>query len=235
VTDLFGVLYKPSKFDPRKKYPLLVDVYGGPLSQAVSARFIPARVECEYGFLIAEIDNRGTVNRGKKFESATYMRLGDVDIKDQADGVRYLSQRPYVDSTRVGIMGHSYGGYMSALAVLKFPDVFHVAVAGGTVADWRQYDTIYTERFMRTPQENPDGYHNGSSITYVENLRGKLLLLHGMLDDNVHANNVWQLVDALQKANKPFEVMFFPEAGHSLGARANSYRWSFLRRHLLNN
>lgn len=234
VTDLYGVLYKPSHFDPKQKYPLLIDVYGGPLSQGVPNRFSPGRAECEYGLLIAEIDNRGTVNRGKAFETAAYLRLGDVDIKDQADGVKFLSQRPYVDSSRVGIMGHSYGGYMSALAVLKYPDVFHVAAAGGTVADWRQYDTIYTERFMRTPQENQQGYDNGSCLTYVDQFKGKLLLLHGMVDDNVHANNAWQLADALHKANKQFEMMFFPEAGHSLGATASRYRWQFLRRHLLN-
>ena len=234
VTDLYGVLYKPSNFNPKNKYPLLIDVYGGPHSQAVRNRFAPARAECEYGLLIAQIDNRGTVNRGKSFESATYLRLGDVDLKDQADGVRYLAQRPYVDASRVGIMGHSYGGYMSALALLKYPDVFHVAVAGGTVTDLRNYDTIYTERYMRTPQENQAGYDSGSCMTHVKNLKGHLLLVHGMLDDNVHTSNVWQLIDALQKANLPFEMMMYPEAGHSIGARANRVRWDFLRKHLLN-
>jgi dipeptidyl-peptidase-4 len=234
VTDLYGVVYKPSNFDPRRKYPLLIDVYGGPHSQAVRNRYTPGRAECEYGLLIAQIDNRGTVNRGKAFESATYLRLGDVDLKDQADGVRFLSQRSYVDASRVGIMGHSYGGYMSALALLKHPDVFHVAVAGGTVTDWRNYDTIYTERYMRTPQENTQGYDDGSCLTHVKNLKGKLLLVHGMLDDNVHTNNAWQLIDALQKADLPFEMMLYPEAGHSIGARANRVRWDFLRRHLLN-
>lgn len=234
VTDLYGVLYKPSDFKTSRKYPLVVDVYGGPLSQSVRNRFSPARPECEYGVLIAAMDNRGTVNRGKAFESATYLRLGDVDIKDQADGVRFLAQRKYVDGTRVGIMGHSYGGYMSALAVLKHPDVFHVAAAGGTVTDWRQYDTIYTERYMRTPQENPEGYDAGSCMKYVNQFKGKLLLLHGVVDDNVHSNNAWQLIDALQKAGKKFEMMFYPNAGHSLGAGANTARWEFLRRALLN-
>jgi dipeptidyl-peptidase-4 len=234
-TDIYGVLYKPSHFNPNKKYPLVIDVYGGPLSQSVRARFTPAYTACEYGFLVAKIDNRGTTNRGKAFETATYMKLGEVDLKDQADAVRYLSQRKYVDSKRVGILGHSYGGYMAALALLKYPDVFHVACAGGTVTDWRNYDTIYTERFMRTPQENPEGYDAGSCLKYVSNLKGKLLLLHGMVDDNVHTNNMWQLVDSLHKADKPFEMMLFPEAGHSLGAKANAARWEFMRRHLIDD
>src|SRR5262245_29142714 len=163
-------LHKPSDFDPARQYPLLIDVYGGPLSQSVRNRFRAAESECEYGFLIASIDNRGTRNRGKAFEAAAYMKLGDVDLQDQVLGVKYLCRRPYVDSSRVGIYGHSYGGYMAALALLKFPGVFDVAVAGGTVTDWRNYDTIYTERFMRTPQENPEGYDAGSCLKYVDQL-----------------------------------------------------------------
>jgi dipeptidyl-peptidase-4 len=232
-TDLYGILYRPSHFDSSKRYPLAIDVYGGPLSQSVRNRFIGANPACEYGLLIAQIDNRGTQNRGKAFESATYLRLGDVDIQDQVDGVRFLAKRPYVDASRVAIYGYSYGGYMSALALLKYPDVFHVAVAGGTVTDWRNYDTIYTERFMRTPQENPKGYDEGSCMKYVNQLKGKLLLLHGMVDDNVHSNNAWQLIDALQKAGKAFDMMFFPNAGHSLGANAAQARWRYLREHLL--
>ena len=232
-TDLYGVLYKPSHFHKLQKYPLVIDVYGGPLSQSVHNHFIGANPNCEYGFLIAAIDNRGTVNRGKAFESATYLKLGDVDIKDQADGVRFLERRSYVDSKRIGIYGHSYGGYMSALALLKYPDVFQAASAGGTVTDWRNYDTIYTERFMRTPQENPDGYDAGSCLTYAKQLKGNLLLLHGMVDDNVHPSNAWQLIDALQKSGKTFEMFFFPNSGHSLGAGANAARWQFLRKSLI--
>jgi dipeptidyl-peptidase 4 len=230
---LYGVLHRPSNFKRSKKYPLVIDVYGGPMSQSVRSRFVPAVAACEYGFLIAEIDNRGTANRGKAFSGAAYMKLGEIDIKDQADAARFLASRPYVDGQRVGIYGHSYGGYMSALAILKYPDVFHAAVAGGTVSDWRNYDSIYTERFMRTPQENETGYDAGSCIKYADRLKGKLLLLHGMVDDNVHPNNAWQLVDALHKANKSFEMMFYPNAGHSIGGNAADLRWNFLRRHLL--
>ena len=232
---LYGVLHRPSNFKRSKKYPLVIDVYGGPLSQSVRNRFVPAVAVCEYGFLVAEIDNRGTANRGKAFESAAYMKLGDIDIEDQADAVRFLTSRSYIDGERVGICGHSYGGYMSALAILKYPELFRAAVAGGTVSDWRNYDSIYTERFMRTPQENEAGYDAGSCLKYADRLKGKLLLLHGMVDDNVHPSNVWQLVDALHKANKPFEMMFYPNAGHSIGGNAADMRWDFLRKHLVEN
>jgi len=123
---------------------------------------------------------------------------------------------------------------MSALAILKYPDIFHVAVAGGTVSDWKNYDTIYTERFMRTPQENAEGYEAGSCLTYAKQLKGKLLLLHGMIDDNVHPNNVWQLVDALQKAGKDFDMRFYPNGTHTMGGNSNQVRWDYLREHLLN-
>ena len=186
-----------------------------------------------YGFIVAKIDNRGTGGRGKAFLGSVYQKLGTVDIQDQADGVRHLIQRPYIDGGRVGIYGHSYGGYMAALAILKYPDLFHVAVAGAAVTDWRNYDTIYTERYMRTPAANPEGYEAGSCLTYAENLRGKLLLLHGMVDDNVHPTNAWQLVDALQQAGRPFEIMFYPKAGHGLGRHAARARWEFLYRHLI--
>jgi len=233
VTDLYGVLHKPSDFSPARKYPLLIDVYGGPLSSGVANHFRPVNPACENGFLIAEIDNRGTTGRGKAFETAAYLKLGIVDVKDQADAVRHLSKRNYVDGSRIGIFGHSYGGYLSALAILKFPEVFHVAVAGGTVSDWRNYDSIYTERFMRTPQENAEGYEAGSCLTYAKQLKGKLLLMHGMIDDNVHSNNVWQLVEALQKAGRDFDLMLYPNGTHTLGGNSNQIRWKYLRDHLL--
>ncbi len=156
-----------------------------------------------------------------------------MDLKDQVDGVRHLARRPYVDGDRVGVFGHSYGGYMAALAILKHPEVFHVSVATSPVTDWRNYDTIYTERYMRTPAANPEGYDAGSCLTYAENLRGKLLILHGMVDDNVHPNNTWQLVDALQTEGRDFEMIFYPTRGHGLGRRVLGPRWRFLYRHLI--
>lgn len=231
-TQLQGVLHKPAGFDPSRKYPLVISVYGGPGSRGLSNRYDPAKPHCEFGFLIATVANRGTTGRGKAFESATYMKLGTVDIQDQADGVRWLSQRPYVDASRVGIFGHSYGGYMSALALLRYPDLFHVGVAGAPVTDWKNYDTIYTERYMRTPDENLDGYRDGSCLTYVSQLKGRLLLLHGLVDDNVHPSNTWQLADALQRENLRFDMMIYPRNKHGLTSNATELRWEYLHRHL---
>lgn len=232
-TTLYGMLYKPTNFDPDKTYPLLVDVYGGPAVRRIRNTYRPVNPNCEFGLIIATMENRGTPGRGKAFEGATYLQLGIVDIQDQVDGVKYLTQRPYIDADRVGIYGHSYGGYMAALGILKFPDVFHVAVAGAPVTDWRNYDTIYTERYMRTPQENPEGYHDGSCLTYADQLRGHLLIMHGMVDDNVHPSNVWQLVDRLQRARLPHDVMFYPNGGHGLGPGARGARLRYLVQHLI--
>lgn len=233
TTDLQGILHKPTGFDPNRKYPLLISVYGGPASRGISDRYQPAHPYCEYGLLIATIANRGTTERGKAFETATYMKLGQVDIQDQVDGVKFLCQRPYVDATRVGIYGHSYGGYMSTLGIVRYPDVFHVAVAGAPVTDWRNYDTIYTERYMRTPQENPDGYRDGSCLTYAKNLKGHLLMMHGLIDDNVHPSNTWQMVEAFQRENLRFDLMVFPRSKHGLGANSNALQWEYLCEHLL--
>ncbi len=232
-TELYGWLHRPRGFDPARKYPLLIDVYGGPGSKGVHNRFRPGHVAAAMGFLVAKIDNRGTGGRGKDFLGAGYLKLGIVDIQDQADGVRHLAGRPYVDADRVGIYGHSYGGYLAALAILKYPDVFHVAVAGAPVTDWRNYDTIYTERYMRTPEENAEGYDAGSCLTYAADLRGRLLIQHGMVDDNVHPNNAWQLVDALQKAGKPFDMMFYPNSAHGLGGKSGELRWRYLYENLI--
>ena len=231
-TILYGTLNKPANFDPKRKYPLLISVYGGPSSRGVSNRYSAANPYCEFGFLVATIANRGTSARGKAFETAGYLKLGTVDLDDQAAGVRHLAKRLYVDATRVGIAGHSYGGYLSALALLRYPDVFHVGVAGAPVTDWKNYDTIYTERYMRTPKENPDGYRAGSCLTHTKNLKGKLLLLHGLIDDNVHPANTWQLADALQRAGKQFDMMIYPRSKHGLISHSGSLRWLYLHRHL---
>jgi dipeptidyl-peptidase-4 len=233
VTELYGVLWKPTDFDPSHRYPLVVDVYGGPLSRGLRNRFRPANAACELGFLVAKLENRGTVGRGKAFEAATYLKLGVVDLDDQVAGVRALMERPYVDAERIGIFGHSYGGYMAAIAILRYPDVFRAAVAGSAVTDWRNYDTIYTERFMRTPDENPEGYEAGSCMAYADQLKGNLLLLHGMVDDNVHPTNVWQLVDRLQRDGKGFDLMCYPRSGHGLGAGSRELRWEYFVEHLI--
>lgn len=230
VTDIYGVLHKPEDFDPRQKYPLIVAVYGGPGSRAVRNTYQSGTRDTRRGYLIARIDNRGTAGRGKAFKGAVYGKLGDVDIQDQADGVRYLRQRVYVDGKRVGIYGHSYGGFMAAIGILRHPDAFQVAVVRSAVTDWRHYDSIYTERYMNLPKDNPDGYAKGSCMTYAKEFEGKMLIMHGLIDNNVHATNVWQLIEALDKAGKKYESRFFPTAGHGTGG--SDTQWEFFDRHL---
>jgi dipeptidyl-peptidase-4 len=227
VTDLHGMLFKPAGYDPTVSYPLVVPVYGGPHSKAISNRYYHGSGDqrlAQLGFMVWRVDNRGQTGRGKAFETATYLKLGQVDLADQAAAVRQMVERPYIDGSRVGIFGGSYGGYMSAIALLKEPDVFHVGVASASVTDWRNYDTIYTERYMRTPQENPEGYDLGSTLPYAEQLRGKLLLTHGTTDNNVHLGNTNQLVEALINAGRNFDLMYFPENRH--GARGAAARFS---------
>ena len=231
----YGRIHYPDDFDPSRKWPVLVNVYGGPESSALRNNFEISDAMTQFGLVIVQIDNRGTEGRGKAFEGATYLKLGQVDLDDQADGIKaLLSRHDFLDGDRVGITGHSYGGYMSALAVLRHPDVFNVAVAGAPVTDWRNYDTIYTERYMRTPAENEEGYDLGSCVELADQLEGELLILHGMVDDNVHPSNAWQLVDALQSRNIPFEMQFFPNAAHGIYSPASrSAKWSFLVEHLV--
>jgi len=232
TTRLWGALYKPRNFDPGRSYPLIVDVYGGPGVRGLQDRWEGARAECEFGFLVAKLENRGTRERGKAFETATWLKLGQVDLDDQAAGVRHLTARPEIDGSRVGIHGSSYGGTMAILALLRHPELFHAAVATAGVTDWRQYDSIYTERYMRTPQENQEGYDAGSCVKLAEQLSGsqpwKLLLMHGMVDDNVHPTNAFELIEVLQRRDIPFEMALFPLADHSVrGPAARGARWRF--------
>jgi dipeptidyl-peptidase-4 len=221
VSDLYGMLYKPSDFDPSKQYPLLISVYAGPNTNGARESFSPGNALTEYGFLVASLDSRSASGRGKRFVDAIYQRLGIVEIDDQAAGVKALRERPYVNGSRVGIFGTSYGGYASAMAIVRYPDVFQAASASSPVTDWRNYDTIYTERYMRTPQVNEKGYDQGSVMTYVDNLKGRLMLYYGTADNNVHPNNMMQLIQALQQANKSFDVQVGPDRGHS---GLNQYR-----------
>ncbi len=232
TTTVYGTLHKPSNFSDAKKYPLLVDVYGGPQSKGIVNNYRPANPICELGFIIVKIGNRGTINRGKAFEASNYLQLGGPDLDDQASAVKHLAVRPYVDQSRVGIYGHSYGGYLSALAMLRYPDVFHVAVSGSPVTDWRNYDTIYTERYMRLPKENPAGYDRGSCIKLADQLQGKLLLVHGLIDDNVHPSNSWQLIKAFHDSDKRFDLMIYPQFAHGIGSTYDALRWEYFVRYL---
>ena len=214
-TELFGMLHKPSDFDPGKKYPLLVSVYGGPETNAASEVFATPDPMTEYGFLVAKFDSRSAAGRGKAFLDAIYLKFGVTEIDDQAAGVKALRERSYVDGERVGIFGTSYGGYASILCLLRHPDAFQAACASSPVTDFRHYDTIYTERYMRTPQENKAGYDAGSAVELADKLKGRLMLYYGTADDNVHPSNTLQLVQALQRAGKSFDLQVGPDAGHS--------------------
>ena len=215
VTELHGLLHFPSNFDPTKKYPLLVSVYAGPSTNGARETFTLPNALTEYGFLYATLDSRSAAGRGKRFLDAIYLKLGVPDIDDQAAGVKALGQRSYVDKNRVGIFGTSYGGYASALAILRYPDVFQAASASSPPTSWYHYDTIYTERYMWIPQENKEGYEAGNAMNFADKLKGRLMIYYGTADNNVHPNNSMQLIQALQRAGKSFEVQVGPDQGHS--------------------
>ena len=214
-TPLYGLIHFPSNFDPAKKYPALANVYGGPGSGATSERFMLPSTNTEYGFLVLTLDSRSNPGRGKRALDQVYMKLGQVEMDDMAAGVKALWSRPYFDRTRVGIHGSSYGGYSAAMTVLRHPDVFAAGSAASPVTDWRNYDSIYTERYMWIPEENKAGYDAGSAMTYAANLKGRLLIYYGTADNNVHPSNALQLIKALQAAGKSFEVQVGPDVGHS--------------------
>ncbi len=215
TNDLFGLLHFPSTFKPWKKYPLLVSVYAGPATTGARETFTLPSALTELGFLVASFDSRSASGRGKRFLDAIYGRLGTVEIDDQAAGVRHLRARRYVDGRRVGIHGTSYGGFASTLCLLRYPDVFQAACANSAVTDFRNYDSIYTERYLWTPQENKAGYDATSAARLAANLRGRLLIFYGTADDNVHPSNALQLIAALQKAGKSFELQIGPDLGHT--------------------
>ena len=216
-TTLHGLIQFPSTFDPSRKYPVLVPVYGGPASAGNTARetFVAPNATAEYGFLIVNLDSRAAPGMGKRTLDSIYLKLGQVEIDDMAEGVKSLASRPYVDRARVGIYGTSYGGYSSVMSILRYPDVYAAASASSPVTAWNHYDSIYTERYMWIPQENKAGYDAGSAMTYADKLKGRLMLYYGTADNNVHPSNMMQLIAALQQAGKSFEVQVGPDRGHS--------------------
>ena len=217
---LNGWMIKPPNFNESQRYPVLLYTYGGPGSQTVldswgGPRYLWHQLLAERGFIVASVDNRGTGARGRDFKKVTYLNLGEYETRDQAEAARWFAAQPYVDGSRIGIWGWSYGGYMTALGMMN-SDVFRVGVSVAPVADWRLYDTIYTERFMRTPQENPEGYLRSAPVARAADLQGKLLLIHGTGDDNVHFQNSVQLTNALQEAGKQFDFMLYANRTHSI-------------------
>ncbi len=223
-TRLNGYMLKPADFDPGKKYPVLMYQYSGPGSQSVTnswggGHYYWHQMLVQKGYIIVVVDGRGTGGRGAAFKKQTYLQLGKLEVEDQIAVARYLAGLPYVDAARIGIWGWSYGGYMASLAILRGADVFAAAIAVSPVTSWRFYDTIYTERFLRTPQENPAGYDDNSPLSHASELKGKFLLIHGTGDDNVHFQNSVALADALIAAGKQFESFYYPDRAHGIYRR----------------
>ena len=218
---LNGWMIKPADFDSDKQYPVFMFLYGGPGSQQVLnswgwTNYFWHQHLAQQGYIVACIDNRGTGGRGAEFKKMTYQQLGKYETIDQIEANQYLGSLPYVDANRIGIQGWSYGGYMSSLAITKGAEVFKIAIAVAPVTNWRYYDNIYTERYMRTPQENADGYDDNSPINHVDKLKGKYFLIHGSADDNVHVQNTYEMVSALVNANKQFDLFIYPDKNHSI-------------------
>jgi dipeptidyl-peptidase 4 len=219
-TTLYGSLLKPADFDPARRYPVIVSVYGGPDVQTVTNRWDEVsprdHLFASRGFLVWKLDNHGSAGRGTAFESVINRDLGRVELEDQLKGVEYLKSLPFVDPARIGITGWSYGGYMTLYALTHAPGVFRAGAAGAPVTDWRNYDTIYTERYMGKPDANPKGYEASSPLARAKDLDADLLLLHGSSDDNVHLANTVAFVDALIEAGRPYSLQIFPREHHGL-------------------
>jgi len=212
-------LFKPSNFDASKRHPAIVQVYGGPGVQSVMDNWSGGsftQILTRAGYVVFQLDNRGSAFRGTAFQAPIHGRLGAVEVADQVEGARWLAEQGYVDPARIGVWGWSYGGYMTLMLMFKAPEIFRAGVAGAPATDWALYDTHYTERYLGRPQDNPAGYEASSVFPYVNHLNGKLLLMHGMADDNVLFANSTQLMRRLQDLGKPFDLMLYPGAKHGL-------------------
>jgi dipeptidyl-peptidase 4 len=216
---LYYRLFKPAHFDSARHYPAIVDVYGGPGVQRVLNSWTGGsftQILTRAGYVVFQLDNRGSASRGSSFQAPIHGTLGDVEVADQILGVRWLASQSYVDESRLGVWGWSYGGYMTLMLMFKAPEIFRVGVAGAPVTDWTLYDTHYTERYLDTPQTNAAGYEASSVLPFAKFLKGKLLIVHGMADDNVLFLNSTKLFKTLQDLGKPFDTMVYPGAKHGL-------------------
>jgi len=230
---------KPSDFDENRQYPVLMNVYGGPGSQRVQNSWsgnMWHHLLTQKGYIIVCVDNRGTGGKGKLFQHITYKNLGKYETEDQITAARFLAEMPFVDENRIGIWGWSYGGYMSSLCLMLGNDVFKAAIAVAPVTSWRFYDTIYTERYLQKPEDNPSGYDEYSPINHVDKLQGNFLLIHGTGDDNVHFQNAVELHDALIEANKQFESFYYPNRNHGIyGGNTRLHLYTMMTRFILEN
>lgn len=239
---LNGWMIKPKNFDTAKKYPVFLTIYGGPGKNTVNDQweghnYLWHQFLASKGYIVVSVDNRGTLARGADFKKSTYLQLGKLETMDQIEAAKYFGSLPYVDKSRIGIDGWSFGGYLSSLCMTKGADFFKAGIAVAPVTNWRYYDSIYTERFLRTPQDNAKGYDDNSPINFVKDLKGKYLLVHGTADDNVHFQNSAEMVNALIKANKQFDFFMYPDRNHSIfgnNARLHLYTmmWDFINENL---
>lgn len=239
--DLNAWMIKPTNFQKDKEYPLLMFVYGGPGINTVNdswsyGNYFWFQSLAQQGYIVVSVDARGTGYRGREFKHSTYLQLGKYETEDQIAAAKNLGEFTYIDKERIGIFGWSYGGYMSSLCITKGADTFKSAIAVAPVTNWRYYDNIYTERFMRTPQENGKNYDVNSPINHVEKLKGNYLLIHGSADDNVHFQNSMEMIDALIKANKQFDFMAYPNKNHGIyGGNTREHLYNLMTNFLLEN
>ena len=216
-----AMMIKPPDFNPSRRYPVFQYIYGGPRNPQVrnawgGSQYMYHQLLAQKGVIVWICDNRTASSKGAESAWPLFRRFGELELRDVQDGLGWLKRQSYVDGNRVGIYGWSYGGFMTSYA-LTHSKSFAMGIAGGSVTDWRNYDTIYTERYMRTPKENKEGYERTSVVAAAKDLHGELLLIHGELDDNVHPQNTMQLAYALEKAGKPFRLMVYPKSSHGVG------------------
>ncbi len=232
-TELHYWMMLPPDFDSTKKYPVLMHVYGGPGANTVNNRWSGAnylwhQMLTQKGYIVVSVDNRGTGHKGASFKKCTYLQLGKLEQEDQAEAAQWFSRNcSYVDTSRIGIWGWSFGGYLSSLCLSKSPEVFKMAIAVAPVTNWRYYDNIYTERYLRKPQDNRVGYDENSPVNYVSNIKGAYLIIHGTADDNVHFQNTAEMVKAMIEANVDFDAEFYPDKNHGIyggNSRLHLYR-----------
>lgn len=239
--ELNAWMMKPAAFDTSKKYPVFMYQYSGPGSQQVNNEWNNRddywfMMLAQQGYIVACVDGRGTGYKGADFKKVTYKQLGKYEVEDQIDAAKVIGNYPYVDKTRIGIWGWSYGGFMSSNCILKGNDVFKMAIAVAPVTNWRFYDSVYTERYMQTPQENPSGYDDNSPINFVDKLKGKFLLIHGSGDDNVHVQNSMQMMEAMIQANKQFDSQIYPDKDHGIrGGKTSVQLYNKMTNFIKNN
>ncbi len=222
---LDGYMIKPFNFNPEKKYPVVLTVYGGPESHAVYNKFGADGLQqwlAQNGYIVVNVNNRGIANYGSGFMKIVYKQLGKFESQDFAETARYIGSLPYADSTKIGIMGGSYGGYSTVFTLLTHPGVFKAGIATSAVTDWRLYDDIYTERYMGLPDSNAEGYKNSSAMTNAGGLKLHLMLIYSLNDDNVHAANAMQLLTALTNAGKDVDLRIYPPGAHGAGYNSQS-------------